>query len=362
MHETRQRRRPDEDRALRGSGREEPEDICGGGVVRPADEVGRGLKRRAEGSRALNISALSACSAVTSQQGFALITAMGVLSALLIMGLSLSVAARSDLWQTRRFQDAAAAEFLAKGGVEWTIHYLNGLDAQGRLWQAPWQDQPAVFRQHVLKPGTIDISYTDATGATHYGLQDEEARVNVQTAPVDVLTALPGGTQAIAAAIVAQRQRKRLTMPEELVSLGIIPAALYYGRAGGQGMGDYLTVWGSGKINLNTAPEVVLAALPGMSSAIVEAIMQYRAGEDQQPGSADDRYFREITDLRSLQGIDPAALARLEPWLTVVPTAFRVIATGRVVNGQGAASVYRQLAIIDRTSRPVRIQQWWRLS
>lgn len=337
MHKTLQRRRHGEDIALQGS-------------------------ERAEGARALNISASSACSVVVSQQGFALITAMGLLSALLIMGLSLNVAVRSDLWQTRRFQDAAAAEFLAKGGVEWTIHYLNGLDAQGRLWQAPWQDQPGLFRHHVLKPGTIDISYTDATGATHYGLQDEEARINVQTAPAAVLAALPGSTPAIAEAIVAQRQRKRLTMPEELVSFGIIPTELFYGKVGGPGIGDYLTVWGSGKINLNTAPKVVLAALPGISSAMVEAILQYRAGEDQRPGTADDRYFRELTDLQRLEGIDSATLGRLEPLLTAVPTAFRVIATGRVVNGQGMASVYRQLAIIDRTSRPVRIQQWWRLS
>ena len=301
-------------------------------------------------------------SAVGSERGFALITAMGLLSALLIMGLSLGTAVRGDLWQTRRFQDAAAAEFLAKGGVEWTIHYLNTVEAEGRLWQAPWQDQPTLFQNHSLRPGAIEISYIDPGGTTRYGMQDEEARVNVNTAPAAVLAALPGGTPDIAQAIVAQRQQRLLIVPQELVEFGSVPAEVFHGTAATPGMAQYLTAWGSGKINLNTASAVVLAALPGMAPAMVEAIVRHRQGDDQLPGTADDRHFHEVAGLLALDVIDRATLARIEPWVTVVPTAFRVIATGRVESGQGTTSVYRQMAIIDRTARPIRIHYWWRLS
>ncbi|MBI3328686.1 MAG: helix-hairpin-helix domain-containing protein [Nitrospinae bacterium] len=176
------------------------------------------------------------------------------------------------------------------------------------------------------------------------------------------MAALPGGTPAIAEAIVAQRQRRRLATPEDLLALGIVSATTFYGTAAEGGFGQYLTVWGSGKININTAPKPVLAALPGMTPAMAEAIVRYRQGEDQEPGTADDRQFREVADLRTLDAIDRAALDPFEALITVVPTAFRVIATGRVVSGQGVTSIHRRLVIIDRASRPTRIQHWRRLS
>ena len=143
---------------------------------------------------------------------------------------------------------------------------------------------------------------------------------------------------------------------------GIIPAAIYYGTAEETGIGQYLTVWGSGKININTAPQLVLAALPGMTSAMAEAIVRHRLREDQQPGTADDRHFQGVADLLALDAIDRNAVARFETLITMAPTAFRVIATGRVVSGQGVTSIDRRLAIIDRASRPTRIQHWRRLS
>lgn len=298
----------------------------------------------------------------SNERGFTLIIVMGLLSVLLIMGMSLGAAVNADLSQTQRFQDATAAEFLAKGGIEWAIHYLTLVETQGGMWQAPWQNQPTVFRGHVLGSGSIDISYVDASGETRYGLQDEEARLHINTASAGLLAALPGVTPAMADAIVAQRQQRRLAAPEDLVALGLVSAAAFYGEAGNAGLGQYLTVWGSGKINMNTAPQPVLAALPGMTPVMAAAVVQYRQGVDQLPGTADDRHFRTVSDVLAVKAIDGAALSQFEPFLTVVPTAFRVIATGRVVNGQGATSIHRRLAIIDRTSRPTHIQHWRRLS
>lgn len=300
--------------------------------------------------------------ALCNQHGFTLIIVLGLLGGLLIMAMSLGAAVGTDLGQTRRFQDVTAAEFLAKGGIEWAIHYLTRVEAQGNLWRATWQDQPAVFRSHVLQPGVIEVSYVDSTGATRYGLQDEEARVNINTAPAALLAGLHGITPAIAEAIVAQRQQRLLATPEELVTLSIVSAVTFYGTATEAGIGQYLTTWGSGKINVNTAPKPVLAVLPGMTPTMAEAIVRYRQGDDRQPGTADDRPFREVADLLNVKEIDRAALTRFEALITVMPTTFRVIATGRVVSGQGVTSVHRRLAIIDRASRPTRIQHWRRLS
>src|SRR5215510_4830425 len=150
-----------------------------------------------------------------NHHGYVLVIVMGLLAALSVMALSLGAATRADLAQTRRFQDEVAAEFLAKAGVEWTMHYLNAVERQGTLWQVPWDSQPALFQQRALGPGTFDVHYSDASGALHYGLQDEEARVHLNNAPLALLAALPGVGTERAEAIVKHRQQEPWQAPEE---------------------------------------------------------------------------------------------------------------------------------------------------
>src|SRR5215510_9558265 len=73
-----------------------------------------------------------------NQHGYVLIIVMGLLAALSVMAFSLGAATRADLEQTQRFQDETVAELLSKAGIEWAIHYLNTVERQETLWQAPW--------------------------------------------------------------------------------------------------------------------------------------------------------------------------------------------------------------------------------
>jgi DNA uptake protein ComE-like DNA-binding protein len=293
-----------------------------------------------------------------NNKGYALVIVLGLLAILGVMGLSLGAATRLDLEQTRRFQDETAAELLAKAGIDWTMHYLILVERQGTLWQAPWSSQAAMFRERSLGPGMFDVQYTDPSGTLHYGLQDEEARVNLNTSPVALLAALPGVDNALAEAIVKQRQQELWGTPEELLSRGLVAAPVWYGSAGHVGLGAYLTVWGSGKINVNTASAVVLAAVPGMTPAMVEAIVRYRQGDDQQLGTGDDRYFRTVADLATLQEIDQGGLERVGALLTVTPSAFRFIATGRVPGGMSQARTHQRLAVLERTAQATALRYW----
>ena len=294
-------------------------------------------------------------------QGYVLVIVMGLLAALGVMALALGTAARADLAQTRRFQDETAAELLAKAGIDWTIHYLNTVERQGTLWQAPWTSQAALFHGRSLGVGTFDVQYTDPGGTLHYGLQDEEGRVNLNTAPVALLAALPSVGPELAEAIVKHRQQELWEAPEELLHRGLVSASVWYGSTGHVGLSAYLTVWGSGKININTASPVVLTAVPGMSPALVEAMVRYRQGDDQQLGTSDDRYFRTVSDLATLLGVERSELERAEVFCTVIPSAFRFIATGRVPQGTSPARTHVRLAVIERTAPTTTLRYWRRL-
>jgi type II secretory pathway component PulK len=291
-----------------------------------------------------------------NDHGYALIIVLGILATLSIIAMSLGAAVRTDLVQTRRFQDETAAEFLARGGIEWAMHYLHELERQDSMWQTAWLNQPTQFQNRRLGPGTFDLTYVDIHGTLHYGMQDEEARANLNTAPLALLAALPGLTAATAEAIVAQRRQQPWTAPEDVVQRGLVSASSFYGTAEQAGVGTYLTVWGSGKINVNTAALPVLAALPGMTPAMAGTLVRFRQGNDQLLGTSDDRPFRRLADALLVLGLDRTDVPRFDTLLTVTPTAFRVIATGRVRGGQGIDSVQQRLAIIDRTSKPAQIR------
>src|SRR5262245_11355602 len=92
-------------------------------------------------------------------QGYVLVIVMGLLAALGVMALALGAAARVDLAQTRRFQDETAAELLAKAGIDWTIHYVNTVERQGTLWQAPWTSQVALFKGRSLGVGAFEVQW-----------------------------------------------------------------------------------------------------------------------------------------------------------------------------------------------------------
>ena len=293
--------------------------------------------------------------------GYVLVMVMGMLAALSVMALSLGAATRADLGQSRRFQDEIAAEFLSKAGIAWAMHYLNTAERQGTLWQVPWPSQSATFQARPLGPGIFDVRYSDARGVLQYGLQDEEGRVNLNTAPATLLAALPGVGQELAAAIVTQRQQQPWSVPEALLQRGLVTASVWHGNAEQPGLSVYLTVWGSGKINVNTASPVILGALPGITPAMVGAIMRARQGDDQQLGTPDDRYFRAVTDLATLKEIDRNALGRFGDVLTVTSSAFRCIATGRVKSGIGQASVHQRLAVLERTANGTALRYWRRL-
>ncbi len=90
---------------------------------------------------------------------------------------------------------------------------------------------------------------------------------------------------------------------------GGISKEMLYGNpqqreAGKLALCDVFTVFGEGKINLNTAHPAVLYALEqGYDESIVEAIERWRGKSDKEASDAQFRPFKEIKDLETVKGI-----------------------------------------------------------
>jgi len=108
------------------------------------------------------------------------------------------------------------------------------------------------------------------------------------------------------------------------------------------GLEDFCTVEGSGALNLNTAKKEVLEAvlfpIVGEDAKdTAEAIDEYRKGGDDEFGTRDDKFFREINnndgddmDLMNIQNLDVQTLSQLKRMGRVSSGQYMIISTGHV--------------------------------
>jgi len=191
-----------------------------------------------------------------------------------------------------------------------------------------WSSNPAAFKDINVGDGVFSVcyNYPDETGKgslTLWGLVDEERKINVNSAGAEVLSRLiqlilgldETEAKAMAAAIVDWRDSDSalsetgegaedtyyfgLSLPyeakdsafevlEELLLVKDMTSAAF------ERLGPYLTVFGNGRVNINTASGTVLMAL-GLDNPLAEKVLAFRRGRDETEATADDNVF-ESTD------------------------------------------------------------------
>ncbi|MFQ5680914.1 MAG: helix-hairpin-helix domain-containing protein [Candidatus Omnitrophota bacterium] len=128
-------------------------------------------------------------------------------------------------------------------------------------------------------------------GEFEYILKDEQAKININTASSEVLSRLPGLDEEKAAAIIASPLRP-FKVKEEVVAVEGIDEDSF------ARFGDFVTTYGNGRVNINTAKDEVLKAL-GMDDDLVEIINGYRFGPDGEAATEDDMFFEAADKIGS---------------------------------------------------------------
>ncbi|GAG76982.1 unnamed protein product, partial [marine sediment metagenome] len=95
---------------------------------------------------------------------------------------------------------------------------------------------------------------------------------------------------------------------DELFLLKGFDDEVFYGKEKERGsLNAYLTVYGDGKININTASLPVLQALHSdIDGSLAQEIVEYRK----------DTPFKKITDLKEIFGIDDRIYNEISPRIT----------------------------------------------
>ena len=188
-------------------------------------------------------------------------------------------------------------------------------------------------------------------GKIIYTIIDEESNININTASQDILMRLPGMEEETAKDI-AGSELKPFSSLEELFLIEEIDEETY------DEFKDLVTVYGSGRVNINTASEEVLAVL-GFDEDLIRAVKLYRAGADGEEGSEDDGIFEDqnriVSDLRSVQGLFNAQETLIlnlagKKLLGTSATVFSLYVDTEIRNSPGAS--YR--IVMDKE----KIRQW----
>lgn len=275
-----------------------------------------------------------------NESGIIIIITLWIMAILTIFALGIGYRTSLDLRLARYQLDKIKTLYITKAAVEEVKQYLSidsAPDSDTKDYDSLYEcgvnllseETPeSLFKDISVGGGHYSIKYqtgVDENGQSvyGYGLSDEERKININTIDVNVLKSLfqvlgiePLKCESIAASIIDWRDTdsdlsnppygaendyyQNLENPyncknyafetlEELLLVKDVTQEIF------NQIKDYLTVYGDGKININTASAVVLQAValnnPNLGinpSDFVNNIIDTRSGDDNIEGNAND--------------------------------------------------------------------------
>ncbi len=177
-----------------------------------------------------------------------------------------------------------------------------------------------------------------------YRIEDEERRFNINTVPEQILDNIEILDFRTAEAII-ERTRKNdegdaepFMAIEELLFLRGMEEETFTGEDGQPGLRDIFTVYGDGKVNINTASRAVLMGIPDIDEDSVDAIVAFLNGMDQKRYTADDQMVSSFDALQSELKLDPAVVTLLNQYCKTESEFYRIIGYSTRRNGRVRAT------------------------
>lgn len=296
-----------------------------------------------------------------SLRAAALVIVMVLVLAMAVMAGTFAYSMKVETRLSVNTRSGADLEWLGRSGVElakWVLQQQRGIPGEGmydglnQFWAGGMGPVESVdnpyngldLAQVRIGDGTISIEIIDL---------ERKINLNSATEPVlelafQLLGAGAGDAGLIASAVLDWRDRDDLEQAKggaeksfyaglnppyvpkngpfddtsELLKVrGVTPALYWGGRAGGRvpasvrdrhsrqpvslipedqtgaGLVDVFTAISGGRVNVNTAPLVVLRILLGGDQSIPQQIIQRRAGPDGVEGTMDDQPFRNPAEI-----------------------------------------------------------------
>jgi type II secretory pathway component PulK len=265
------------------------------------------------------------------KKGSILILSIWTLSFLSLLAFFSGGYLKQQILAIKKIEQRKKAYSLAKSGVLLVIESFDSKESidQTKDWDFvgdSWVNNPDLFKNIKFEDGHVDILSKrlkdyNKKYVTRYGLIDEERKININYASLEILENLLsdiGRIRRKKAFVLANRiidwrdsddlknisdsglservdylkkgyaytpKNSFFIICEELMLVDGIGPELF------SKIKNYFTVYTDGKINVNTASKEVLLSL-NLKSSLVDKIISYRVGPDLVSGNSDDKSFK----------------------------------------------------------------------
>ncbi len=297
------------------------------------------------------------CSKTLSKQGAILILALWTLALLTVFSISISARVRQEITFLSRLEKTYQLRDIASAGIyKARAMYLSNFKS-GQQYAINDELVPAMkridifnndlaFKDVELGQGRYSVYYDGCDSVVDnpyrmYGFIDEESKININKAPravlkqlfIVVLGLLEEEADELAGSIINWREAgeteltgffsddfySQLKDPYESKEADFqILDELYLLKGMTaervEKLSPFVTVFGNGGVNFNTASVLVLKAL-GLEDGLIKKILLVHRGEDGLLGTMDDVYFSSynvmLSALQEKAGIDENELKAL---------------------------------------------------
>lgn len=292
-----------------------------------------------------------------NDKGMALLLVLVVIALLSVLLSEFAFSTLVDLRLTETFRDTTRADYLARGGItvgrmmlQEDKNSFDAPDAADELWAQGVENFPvaegAVSIRIADLDGRIDLNLlVDSQGNPNVVFRDRFVRLcellgmedpqGLSDALIDWLDpnsdAEPAGAED---AYYIGLQPGYPAANDRLGSLDELHRVRGYDRDVLARLMPFVSVHGSGKLNVNSAPrEVLLAWDDGMTEAATETIITGRQGKP----------YRSIEALKEVLGVDTFSALNRNLDLAVTSRIYHIASRGEVASG-----IRRMEAIVDK--------------
>ena len=327
------------------------------------------------------------------QQGAVLVVVMWVVLAMSMLALSFSASIRTEVDAARNVVEQKQSYYLSRAGIEYAIYKV--IEAQLALGQGLGPQGVAGVQQgrqglQTLNTGPPDhFELSLSNGRASVDIGDETGKINLNSADAALVYNLlimvgvdPADADILSDSIEDWRDTDDLhrpngaetpyyqsleepyfakdgvfDVPEELLLVRGVTPEIYYGRKGMTETGERVEYYGlqkyfttftttGNRINVNSAPLAVLAAIPGIDYETATMIYQLRM---EMP-------IQNVTEIMErIPGIPTDAASVLS---TVRSNIYTLVSDGRL-NGSEAVNRVRCVVRIEPVSQKGYTVLYW---
>lgn len=264
-----------------------------------------------------------------SRGGMVLIFALWVLGILTILAVSVAAGIRQKIFLVARLDERSRMSYLLEAAVKKTAGYIHQEMEVSSFVFTPTVKMNLLNNASELSSITLGrdqagVGYVPEDGTdVHWGVVDEESKINLNktkilpltTLLINVLSLKDEDAAKLALALLDWRQfgegevtgffsedyytNLQYPYPKKSANYETLDEMLLVSGVTKQmydKLINYVTIYGDGSVNINTASKEVLMAL-GLPDALIDKILTVRRGKDGIDGTADDHVFLQPYDV-----------------------------------------------------------------